>query len=67
MIEMDYAKNYRRGKAFEGCRRYRVYHKQGARQFLCVALARSETHALKIARDHGLGLERTAYAVLEDV
>jgi hypothetical protein len=33
--------------------------------FLCVALAMNEQHALKIARQHGLRLEKNAFAVRE--
>ena len=46
--------------------RYLVYRTKEARTYLCVAAARSETHALKIARQvHRLS--RSAYALLETV
>jgi hypothetical protein len=53
----------KRNKAFEGCRRFFVYHKKDALRYLCVCLARSKSHALSVARKHGLKLERTAYAI----
>jgi hypothetical protein len=42
-------------------RRYNVF----CNGFVCVALAMNERHALKIARQHGLRLDKNAFAVLE--
>ena len=45
--------------------RFLVFRTAKARHFLCICAARDETHALKIARQNGFRLARTACAVRE--
>lgn len=49
----------------QGLRRFLVFADQSDRRYLCVCAARDKRHALKIARQTGFRLSRTAFAILE--
>lgn len=45
--------------------RFRVYRSEKSRDYLCVVAAPSRREAVRIARDNGLTVERTGYAIEE--
>ena len=60
-----FSPEHQRTAYFASLKRWLVYASKDDQRFLFVAAARDEAHALKIGRQQGLSLSRTAYAVLE--